>query len=117
MHHVKVPSLRTALLSIGLGRATPMKPTPFNQTTLQAFESPRLARVRRRDGSIERVPTRHLVAYFEREARAMRHDVLARWARALLRALRSAGTASMRAAPSVPLRGSTRADRNGHRPG
>ena len=94
-----------------------MKPAPINQTTFQAFESPRVALVQRRDGSIERVPTRHLVRYFERDARAMRHDVLARWARALPRALRSTAAASIRAGPGVPLRASTRADRNEHRPG
>lgn len=75
----------------------------FNQTRLQGFDSPQIARVQRHDGRTERVQTRHLAAYFRNEARAIRRHQIAGWATAAVNALRSAAAAVRphRASPQV----------------
>lgn len=54
---------------------------------LEAFESPRIVRMRRRDGSVERVDIDELAGYLQREARAMRRELVLRWSRGALRRL------------------------------
>ncbi len=75
----------------------------FNQTRLQGFDSPRIARVQRHDGCIERVETRHLAAFFQNEARAIRRHQIAGWATAAVNALHRAAAAVLphRASPQA----------------
>jgi hypothetical protein len=73
----------------------------FNQTTFEALETPHVVRMRRRDGSVEWVDVHLLDCYLRREARAMRHELLARWGRVVLRRLREAPDALLDVAVRV----------------
>lgn len=72
------------------GERSRLDSAAFNQTTLDAIEPSRVVRMRRRDGSVERVEMHLLARYLQREARAMRRELLTRWVRGAMHRLRAA---------------------------